>query len=180
MFGRATIRLGIGPHSSSVKLRHCTDVAQRRSTKLHDVWPSPGMVHYIYTFGTLAPRRNFARCKIHFASKSCLLLYCQRYCMALEQWASAKLCGVVSSRDRAAIAFDIGRSDGLVLCNFQATITANIFLCFSESLPFTVSYSSVQIYIKTRSTGTVHTSAKARLTSVAIRIRIATKSLIIC
>jgi len=29
------------------------------------------------------------------ASKSCVLLYWQRYCTALEQWASAKLCGVV-------------------------------------------------------------------------------------
>jgi len=38
--------------------------------------------------------RNFARCKIHYASKSCVLLYSQRYCTALEQWASAKLCGV--------------------------------------------------------------------------------------
>ena len=32
---------------------------------------------------------------IHFASsKSCTLLYWQRYCTALEQWARAKLCGV--------------------------------------------------------------------------------------
>jgi len=34
---------------------------------------------------------NFVSCKIHFASKSCVLLYWQRYCTALEQWASAKL-----------------------------------------------------------------------------------------
>jgi len=32
--------------------------------------------------------------------------------------------------------------------------------------------------MKTRSTGTMHTSAKARLTSVAIRIRIRIRSLI--
>jgi len=37
--------------------------------------------------------------QIHFASKSSVLLYWQRYCTAFEQWASAKLCGVVSSRD---------------------------------------------------------------------------------
>jgi len=57
----------------------------RRSPKanqtFHDVWPSPGLVHYIYTFlGPLAPWRNFAsfaRCKIHFTSKSCVLLYWQ-------------------------------------------------------------------------------------------------------
>ena len=44
---------------------------------LHDVWPSPGLVHYMYTFsGALVPWRNFARCKIHFTSKSCVLRYC--------------------------------------------------------------------------------------------------------
>jgi len=56
---------------------------------------------------------NSARYRIHFASKYCVLLYWQRYCTALEQWASAKLCGVVSSRDRAAIPFDSGQSNCL-------------------------------------------------------------------
>jgi len=46
--------------------------------------------------------RNFARCKIHFASKSCALLYWQRYCTTLEYWASAKLCS------RAAITLGVG------------------------------------------------------------------------
>ena len=55
------------------------------------VWPSPGLVHYIHIFGALAPWRNFARCRIHFTSKSCVLLYWQRYCTALQQRASAKL-----------------------------------------------------------------------------------------
>jgi len=32
---------------------------------------------------------------LHFTSKSCVLLYWQRYCTALQQRASAKLCGVV-------------------------------------------------------------------------------------
>jgi len=42
---------------------------------LHDIWPFPGLVYTIYTFsGALAPQRNLARCKIHFASKSCALL----------------------------------------------------------------------------------------------------------
>jgi len=35
---------------------------------------------------------------IHFASKSCLL-YWQRYCTALQQRASAKLCGVVQGME---------------------------------------------------------------------------------
>jgi len=33
---------------------------------LHDVWPSPGLVHYLYISGAVAPWRNFCRCKIHF------------------------------------------------------------------------------------------------------------------
>jgi len=63
---------------------------------LHDVWPSPALVHYIYTFsGPLVPWRNFARCKIHFTSKSCILLHWQLYCTALHQRAWAKLCCVI-------------------------------------------------------------------------------------
>ena len=72
-----------------------TDINQT----LHDVWPSPGLVHYIYIFQALAPWGNFARCKIHFAPKSCALLYWQRYCTALKHWAWAKLCGVVQGME---------------------------------------------------------------------------------
>jgi len=41
----------------------------------------------IYTLSAaFAPWRNFAMCsKIHFASKSCVILYWQRYCTALQQ-----------------------------------------------------------------------------------------------
>jgi len=34
---------------------------------------------------------NYVRCKIHFSSKSCVIIYWQRYCAALEQWGSTKL-----------------------------------------------------------------------------------------
>jgi len=58
---------------------------------LHDVWPSPALVHYILIFGGSCPWRNCARCKVHFAScKSCLLLYFQRYC-TVQLRASATL-----------------------------------------------------------------------------------------
>jgi len=43
---------------------------------------------YIHFQGLLP--HNSARCKIDFASKSCVLLFWQRYC-TLEQWASAEL-----------------------------------------------------------------------------------------
>jgi len=35
--------------------RYCTNVAQWRSTKLHDLWRFLGLVHYIYILGALAP-----------------------------------------------------------------------------------------------------------------------------
>jgi len=68
----------------------------RRSSEanqtLHDVKPPPGLVSYIYIFGAFAPWQNFAMCKIHFVSKSCILQYWQQYCTVHDQWASAKLC----------------------------------------------------------------------------------------
>jgi len=64
-------------------------VERRRSPEanhaLHDVWPSPGSLHYVYIFGGSSPWRNFAACKLHFASKSCVLLYWHCYCTALQQ-----------------------------------------------------------------------------------------------
>jgi len=54
----------------------------------------------IYTFSVaLASWGNFARCKIHFTSKCSVLLYWQRYCSAVQQRASAKLCGVVQGME---------------------------------------------------------------------------------
>jgi len=53
-----------------------------------------------YTFSrALAPWRNFATCKIHFTSNSCVLIYWQRYCTALQQRASAKLCCVIQGME---------------------------------------------------------------------------------
>ena len=42
--------------------RYCNDVAHRRPT-LHDVWPSPGLVHYIYIFWGSCPLTEF--CPVH-------------------------------------------------------------------------------------------------------------------
>ena len=60
---------------------------------LHDVSPSPRLP------GALALWRNLARCKIHFTSKCCVLLYWQRYCTALQQRALAKHCDVVQGME---------------------------------------------------------------------------------
>jgi len=50
------------------------------------------------TGGGCCPVKEVCQVQIHFASKSCVL-YCQRYCTALEQWASAKLYGVVQGTE---------------------------------------------------------------------------------
>jgi len=61
---------------------------------LHDLWPSPELVHYIH-FVAFDPWWNFARCKIHFSSKSCVLLYWQRY------WIGTPAAGVIQTLRRA-------------------------------------------------------------------------------
>ena len=85
-------------------LHYCTDVTQWRSTKLCTMFGRRLGWYTIYTFlGAFAPWRNFATC-IHFAAKSCVLLYWKYYWMALEQWASAKLCGVVRGMELGTLA----------------------------------------------------------------------------
>jgi len=63
---------------ASLVHRHCSAEVSRT---LHDVWPSPGLVRHRYISGASCPPQNFARCKLHFASKCCFLLYWQHCCM---------------------------------------------------------------------------------------------------
>ena len=61
-------------------LRYCSNVAHRRPTKLCTMFGRLVRWYAMYTFsGALAPWSN-----IHFTSKSCVLLYWQRYCTALS------------------------------------------------------------------------------------------------
>jgi len=57
--------------------RYWSDVGQRKPTKLCTVFGRLLDWYTTYTFsGVLAPLRNFARCKIHFASSiSCVLVF---------------------------------------------------------------------------------------------------------
>ena len=72
------------------------------SQTLHDVWPLPGLVDYVYIFDyklytfSAAVARNGILPRAKFTLRPpCLALSCwQRYCTAVEQWARAKLCGV--------------------------------------------------------------------------------------
>jgi len=90
-----------GPLTAEIGLPvYCSNVAHRRPTKLCTMFGCFLGWYAIYTLsGAFAPWRNFARCKIHFASKSCVLLYWQRYCTAVQQRTSAKLCGVVQGME---------------------------------------------------------------------------------
>jgi len=67
---------------------------RRRSTEvnkiLHDVWPSLGLVQYIYIFCGRVPHNEILP-GAKFTRRPRLPCYCT----TLEQWASAKLCGVV-------------------------------------------------------------------------------------
>jgi len=121
-------------------LRYCSDVAQRRPTKLCTIFDRLLGWYTIYTFlGSFAPWRNFATCKIHFASKSCVLVYWQRYCIALQKRASAKLCGVVRvgrwSRRTFSTDFEIFRRrfDGVVIYIFNPD-----FKSFDDASEFSV------------------------------------------
>jgi len=81
----------------SLLQRHCSPEANQT---LHDVWPSPGLVHNIYIFGGYCPQTEFSRCTIHFTSNCCIFLYWQHYCTALEQQrASPKLCSMVQGME---------------------------------------------------------------------------------
>ena len=81
-------------------LRYCSHIALEANQTLHDVWPSPGLVQCtLYISRGSCPLTTFARCKIHFACKSCVLLYWQCHFIALEQWASAKICSMLQGME---------------------------------------------------------------------------------
>jgi len=91
-FGSLTAEIGLpvwGTQQISTDfvscLRYCSDVARRRPAKLCTMF---GRLLGWYTI-------YLTRCKIHLTFKSCVLLYWQHYCTALQEWASAILCGVV-------------------------------------------------------------------------------------
>jgi len=76
-FGPLTAEIGLpvwGTPSNFNRFRFLASLLQRRRSPeanqtLHDIWSFPGQVHYIYFFwGGFCPWRNFATCKIHFAS----------------------------------------------------------------------------------------------------------------
>jgi len=106
-FGRLSAEIGwrvLGTPANFNGFRVLASLLHRRcSTEVNQtlraVWPSPNVILPGAKF-TLRPSFAFSYIGT-----------------ALEQWASAKLCGVVSSHDRAAIPFDIGQSN----CSFSGS-----------------------------------------------------------
>jgi len=102
-----TVEIGSGVWGTPANFngfRVLSSLLQRRRSPeanqtLHDVWPSPGLVHYIYIFGDSCPLMEFCPVQYSRMSKSCILLYWQRYCTALQQRASVKLCGMVQGME---------------------------------------------------------------------------------
>jgi len=107
-FGPLTAEIGSGVWGTQLIsmgfaswLRYCSDVAHWSPTKLHDVWPSPALLHYINIFGGLPPDRILPRAK--FALRPGLAFSyigsVTARLTALRQRASAKLCGVVQGME---------------------------------------------------------------------------------
>jgi len=95
-----------GPLTAEIGWRVCGTWAAPQ--KCRQCWYEAGTYTVSTVLGARSPNGILPGAK--FTLRQNHALYWQRYCTALEQWASARLCGVVSSRDRAAIPFDIGRS----------------------------------------------------------------------
>jgi len=92
-------------------------------------WAGTQCIHFP---GAFVPWRNFAWCKLGFASKSCVLVYWQHYCTALQQRASAELCGVVQGMGlrnirRGRHLYSAGRPSHWALAHIL------VFLVFSSS-----------------------------------------------
>jgi len=88
------------------------------SQSLHSVWPLPGLVDYIYTFGSCCFVTEFRQVQNSLRAPSLALSCWQRYCMAVEQWAQAKLCGVehrVPIFGRATITLGIGPHSSVLM-----------------------------------------------------------------
>jgi len=102
---------------------------------LHDAWTSPALAHYIYILGGSCPWRNFAWCKIHFTSKSCVLLYWQRFCTALQQRASAKVYDVVHGMEfrdfrRGRHLYSAGRPSRWASAHILVTVYSSFDECW--------------------------------------------------
>jgi len=92
---------------------------------LHNVWPSPGLLHYIYIFGGLLPPNGILPGAKFTLCPSLALSYIG----SVTAWHSSSGhqpdCGMVSSGDRVAIPFDSGWWNCLVISIIIIIITGD-------------------------------------------------------
>jgi len=82
---------------ASLLQRRCsTEVNQT----LHDVWSSPGLVCYIYTFWASSPLTEFCQVQNSLCVKSCVLLYWYRFLPKLHQSNIFAICSPAFNRGR--------------------------------------------------------------------------------
>jgi len=101
-FGPLTPEIGSGVCGTPANFngfRVLASLLQRRRSleanqTLHDIWPSPGLVHYIYIFGGSCPLTEFCQVEnsLYVQVLRSPTLAALLYCTALEQTASAKIC----------------------------------------------------------------------------------------
>ena len=88
--------------------------------------------YIIYTFLGALAQRNFAPCKIQFTSGSCILLYWQHYCTALQQRASAKLSSIIQGMEFSHILVAHASKILLKILAHRLESKAELFLCFRK------------------------------------------------
>ena len=97
-FGPLTAEIGSGVWGTPANFngfRVLASLVQRRRSPeanqtLHGVWPSPGLLHYVYIFGGSCPLTEFR----HVQNSLCIqvlrsLLHWQHYCTALQPCSNA-------------------------------------------------------------------------------------------
>jgi len=80
-FGRLAAEIGSGVWGTPATFNGFRVLApllqRRRSTEanqtLHDLWPSPGLVHYVYIFGGYCPVTEFSLCLSLAVSHICIV-----------------------------------------------------------------------------------------------------------
>jgi len=147
-FGPLTAEIGSGVWGTPENFngfRVLPSLRQRRRSPeanqtLHNVWPSPALVHCIYIFGGSCRLTEFCQVQCSITSKSCVLLNWQSYCTTLQQRGSAKLCGVVHGMELRN--FHRGRHLYLAGCFL---FKGFIFVCLLTSLKFQSGYPQSRI-----------------------------------
>ena len=150
-FGPVTAEIGSGVWGTPANfngfriLPSLLGLLQRRRSPqtnqtLHDVWLSPWLLHYMYIFGGSCPLTEF--CPVQnsltcFTSKSCVLLHWQRYCTAIQQRASAKLCSMVQGMElrnfgRGRHLYSDGRPSHLASAHILVSFSSFMRYCERE------------------------------------------------